>query len=466
MSTASRLTESICRRVVVTGIGVICPIGTSTQEFWQNCLQGHSSIAPIPVHWHQYADYKSSIWAPLPDIDYAARGLTRSECLQHDPVSLLAVCAAQEAVADAGLTISLIDKRSNTCQIQGFDPTRAGVFMGTGIGGAHTFLENHTFQLFDRSKKDVQRLLETSKLGDEDVSALNGVLDSMVHGRRLNPFVVSMLMPNAVSAILGIKLSLKGPNMTYGLACSAGTASIGHAFRAIRSGQVDLALTGGSEYLDDHYGYIFRGFDVANTLVQDCEQPEKANRPFDKRRSGFLFSQGGAAVLVLEELHGAVARGASIIAEVAGYAESFDAHNMMRSEPDGVEIERMTRMALDDAEIKPADVQYVNAHGTGTQANDITESEVIGRVFGRDVLVNATKSLIGHTIGASGALEAVVTALSLKHQTTHICKNLEEPIVDLNFVRTCESHDIEVGLSQSFAFGGHNAALVMRRVNE
>lgn len=466
MSTTSRLTESVCRRVVVTGIGVICPIGTSTKEFWQNCLQGNSNVSPIPGHWYQYADYKSSIWSPLPDLDYGTRGLTRTECLQHDPVSLLAVCAAQEAVANAGLTTSLVDKRSNTCEIEGFDPTRAGAFMGTGIGGAHTFLENHTYQLFARPKKDLQRLAETAKLDDEGASLLHSVLDGMVHSRRLHPFVVSMLMPNAVSATLGIKFSLKGPNTTYGLACSAGTASIGHAFRAIRSGRVDLALTGGSEYLDDHYGYIFRGFDVANTLVQDCEEPDKANRPFDKKRSGFLFSQGGAAVLVLEELDGAVARGASINAEIVGYAESFDAHNMMRSAPDGVEIERMARLALDDAKIKPADVQYVNAHGTGTQANDITESDVIGRVFGGDALVNSTKSLVGHTIGASGALEAAVTALSLKHQTSHICKNLEEPIADLNFVRACEFHDIEVGLSQSFAFGGHNAALVMRRVDE
>ncbi len=466
MSTAGRLTESTRRRVVITGIGVICPIGKSTREFWQNCLQGHSAVSPIPAHWHQYADYKSSIWAPLPQIDYAARGVTRVEHLQRDPVSLLAICAAQEAISNAGLTSSLKDKRANTYSIEGLDPSRTGVFMGTGIGGAHSFLENHAHQVLARSTEGLIKLSDAGDLSRGFARVLEGVLAQMVFPRRFNPFVVSMLMPNAVSAILGIKYSITGPNTTYSLACAAGTAAIGHAFRAIRSGTVDIALTGGCEYLDDHYGGVFRGFDAANTLVQDCEERDRANRPFDQKRSGFLFSQGAAALLVLEDWDRAVGRGASITAEISGYAENFDAHNMMSMAPDGVQTERMVRLALDDAQLEPRDIQYVNAHGTGTQANDITEAQVIERVFGRSVLVNSTKSLVGHTIGASGALEAAVTALSLKHQTTHICKNLEEPIADLNFVHARESHDIEVGLSQSFAFGGHNAALVMRRVDE
>ena len=153
------------------------------------------------------------------------------------------------------------------------------------------------------------------------------------------------------------------------------------------------------------------------------------------------------------------------MAEISGYAENFDAHNMMSMAPDGVQIERMVRLALDDAQLGPRDIQYVNAHATGTQANDLTEAQVIERVFGRSVLVNSTKSLLGHTIGASGALEAAVTALSLKHETTHICRNLEDPVADLNFVRARETHHIAAALSQSFAFGGHNAGLVMRRVD-
>ena len=274
-----------------------------------------------------------------------------------------------------------------------------------------------------------------------------------------------MLIPNAVSAILGIRFSINGPNTTYTQACAAGTVSIGPAFRAIRSGQIDTALAGGCEYLEDHYGGIFRGFDVANTLVQDCQEPAKANRPFDKKRSGFLYSQGGVAILVLEELGNATNRGAPIIAEITGYGETFDAHSMMSIAADGVQIERMIKLALDDARVKPADVQYVNSHGTGTETNDIIECEVVGRVFGKKVLINSTKSLLGHTFGASGALEAAVTALSLKQQTTHICRNLEQPIAELNFVRSQESHDIQIAISQSFAFGGHNAGLVLQRID-
>ncbi|MFQ5546357.1 MAG: beta-ketoacyl-[acyl-carrier-protein] synthase family protein, partial [Acidiferrobacterales bacterium] len=405
-------------------------------------------------------DYKSSIWAPLPEIDYDARGVTRVERLQRDPVSLLAICAAQEAISNAGLESSLKDKRANTHSIKGLDPSRTGVFMGTGIGGIHSCLENHAYQVLARRKKDLADISADAKFSDEHASSIDKVLDAWIHPLRFNPFVVSMLIPNAVSAILGIKFSINGPNTTYTQACAAGTASIGHAFRAIRSGQVDVALAGGCEYLEDYYGGIFRAFDV-----QDCQDPMKANRPFDEKRSGFLYSQGGVAVLVLEELQDAANRGAPTIAEITGYAETFDAHSMMSIAADGVQIERMIRLALNDAKIKPANVHYVNAHGTGTETNDAIECEVVERVFGKDVLINSTKSLLGHTFGASGALEAAVTALSLKHRTTHICKNLEEPIADLDFVRSAVSHDIDAAISQSFAFGGHNAALVMRRVD-
>ncbi len=465
MSTTDGLTGSKSGRVAISGIGVICSLGTSTEQFWERCLAGYAPVSPIPEHWHRYAHYKSSIWSPLPEIDYAAYGLTRVERLQHDPVSLLTICAAQEAIKNAGLTTTLSNRRANTFTIQGVDPARIGVFMGTGLGGVHSFSENHAHQVLARSTEGLIKLADAGDLSRRFARVLEGVLAQMVFPRRFNPFVVSMLMPNAVSAILGIKYSITGPNTTYSLACAAGTAAIGHAFRAIRSGTVDIALTGGCEYLDDHYGGAFRGFDAANTLVQDCEERDRANRPFDQKRSGFLFSQGAAALLVLEDWDRAVGRGVSITAEISGYAENFDAHNMMSMAPDGVQIERMVRLALDDAQLEPRDIQYVNAHGTGTQANDITEAQVIERVFGRSVLVNSTKSLVGHTIGASGALEAAVTALSLKHATTHICRNLEDPVADLNFVRACEPHDIAAALSQSFAFGGHNAGLVMRRID-
>lgn len=451
------------RRVAVTGIGVISPIGTSTEQFWANCLQARSAVSPIPDQWRQYADFKSSIWSPLPEIDYAAYGLTRVERMQTDPVSLIAMCAAREAIENAGLSISLKNKRANTYAIEGIDSSRAAVFMGTGTGGVKSFHENDAHNVLARPKNALKQLTQELPLTEEQASALQVILKRWDHILRFNPFVVSMLMPNAVSAILGIKFSISGPNTTYAMACASGTVSIGQAFRAIRSGQVDMALSGGSEYLDNDCGGIFRGFDIANTLVQDCEDPQTANRPFDEKRSGFLFSQGGTAVLVLEEYEGARRRDAPIIAEVSGYAETFDAYSMMSIASEGAEIERMMRLALADAQLAPGDIDYINAHGTGTQLNDMTEATVIERVFGKDVLVNATKSLLGHTIGASGALEAAVTALSLQHQTTHVCKNLEQPISDLDFVRSPGPREISAALSQSFAFGGHNAALVLQR---
>jgi 3-oxoacyl-[acyl-carrier-protein] synthase II len=292
---------------------------------------------------------------------------------------------------------------------------------------------------------------------------LDNILGLMTHGKRFNPFEVSMVMPNAPAAAVGIKFTLTGPNVTYCLACASGTVAVGNAYRAVRDGHVDVAISGGCEYFGDEHGHIFRSFDVSGTLVRDCVDPETANRPFDAKRSGFLFSQGGAAMLVLEELEHAQRREATIVAEVIGFAETFDAHSIMSLAPGGEQIERMIRAALADADLLPRDVDYVNAHGTGTKNNDQTETEVIDRVFGKSVRVNSTKSLLGHTIGASGAIEALVTALSLRDGTTHISKNIDTPVRDLNFVRNVERFDPRVGLSQSFAFGGHNAAVVMRR---
>lgn len=300
----------------------------------------------------------------------------------------------------------------------------------------------------------------------QDREELEEILALIEHGSRYNPFVVSMLMPNAPSAALGIKFSLTGPNATYCVACASGTVAVGHGYRAVRNGYVDIAMAGGSEYLYDEHGHIFRGFDIAGTLVRDCADPEFANRPFDKERSGFLFSQGGAAVLVLEDLEHALGRDAPIMAEIIGFAETFDGYSMMSLAPGGEQIERMLRAVLADSNLEPTDVDYVNAHGTGTRNNDETEAMVIDRVFGKAVPVNSTKSLLGHTIGASGAFEALVTALTLRDGKTHVNNNLAMPSYDLNFVRCVENFDPDIGISQSFAFGGHNAALVLRRYDE
>ena len=449
------------RRVVITGAGVISPIGIGVDDFWRHSLEAKSAVAPIPEQWLKYADLRSRLWSPL-HYDPESIGINRTERLQLDPVAALAIGAAREALQRAGFTLVPAAERSRAFVLPEVDSTRAGVYFGTGIGGAHSFLQNHVQHLYQRTHEAL-KAYSVGRAPAEDSETLNGILALMAHPPRYHPFVVSMLMPNAASAAVGIKFSLTGPNVTFCVACASGTVAVGQGYRAVLDGRVDLAVTGGSEYLYDEHGHIFRGFDVAGTLVRDYVDPESANRPFDEKRSGFLFSQGGAAVLVLEELEHAQRRGAAIMAELIGYAETFDAHSMMSLAPGGEQIERMVRAALADAGVSPRDVDYINAHGTGTKNNDQTEAEVINRVFGKSARVNSTKSLLGHAIGASGAIEALVTALSLRDGTTHICKNLDTPILDLNFVRSAERFDPRIGLSQSFAFGGHNAAVVMRR---
>jgi 3-oxoacyl-[acyl-carrier-protein] synthase II len=453
----------VSRRVVVTGLGIVSSIGSDPDQFWNNCLAAESRVESIPEHWWRYADYHSSIWATLDAIDAEQFGLTRVEIAQNDPASLIAGNAARQALTNAGLEPELFNKRANSYQLPGVDAQRVGVYMGTGIGGANSFLDNYSVQMLGKQKLRLREALSHLSEPDEALQALGPLIESLHHGRRFNPFVVSMLMPNAISAHIGLKYNIKGPNITHCVACASGTVAIGHAFHAVRSGSVDFAISGGSEYLEDYYGGIFHGFDIARALVRDYEDPASANRPFDVNRSGFLYSQGGAAVLLLEDLDTAMGRGAPILAEVAGYAETFDAYSIMSVAPDGVQIERMMNAALADAGMSHSDIQYINAHGTGTQANDAIESDVIARVFGRDVLVNSTKSLIGHTIGASGAIEALVTVMSLKEQRTHLCKNLEEPLSELNFAREATTHSMDAGLSQSFAFGGHNAGLILKR---
>jgi len=450
------------RRVVLTGAGVVSAIGVGVDEFWRHCLQAKSVVAPIPASWERYFEPHSRVWSPLPDIDPDYLGLARTERLQLDPASVHTLGAAREALQRAGFDLVPDATSSRVSTLAGVDAARIGVYLGTGIGGAHTFLQNHAHHLYQRARATLNGYAKKNAPA-QDRDTLEGVLAQMAHGPRYHPFVVSMLMPNASSAAVAIKFSITGPNVTYCVACASGTVAVGNAYRAVRDGCVDVAVTGGSEYLNDEHGHIFRGFDVAGTLARDCAEPEAANRPFDEKRSGFLFSQGAAAVLVIEELEHAQRRGATIMAELIGFAETFDAHSMMSLAPGGEQIERMLRTALADAGVGVHSVDYINAHGTGTKNNDATEAEIIDRVFGKSVLVNSTKSLLGHTIGASGAIEILVTALSLRDQTTHICKNLDTPLRDLNFVRAVRQFDLNVAISQSFAFGGHNAAVVLRR---
>jgi 3-oxoacyl-[acyl-carrier-protein] synthase II len=449
------------KRVVITGLGVISAIGQNPDDFWKSCLEAKTRVERIPDHWLHYGDFHSHILSPLPSVDYSTYGIGRIEEKQLDPTSLIAVACSFQALDSAGLEYTKLDQKRNTYSIPSVDKARAGVFMGTGIGGLSTFASSYSHQLLTRHKETLSKA--SARLGDQPVrDILKQVQERMLFPKRFNPFAVAMTMPNACSANVGIKFNLYGSNNAYCAACASGTVAIGYGFKAVRSGELDLAFVGGVEYLRDDYGGVFGGFDTVRALANNNDNPDKANRPFDKDRTGFLFSDGGGAVFVIEDLEHARKRGAKIYAEIIGYGETCDGFNIMMMEGNGTQITRMLELAFADAGISAAEIDYINSHGTGTRLNDETETAVIEKVFGNKVLINSTKSLIGHTLGASGAIETLVTALSIRHKTTHICRNLENPMKDLNFVTKVDSYPIRTGISQSFGFGGHNAVLILR----
>jgi 3-oxoacyl-[acyl-carrier-protein] synthase II len=453
------------KRVVITGLGVITAIGQDIEAFWSNCLEAKTRVEPIPEHWFNYSDFHTQIWSPLPEVDYSPYEVTRLEQKQMDDSSLIAIGSAFQALDSAGLKVTKVDKKRNTYTIEDVDNERFGVFMGTGIGGLSTFSSCFSYQALTRQKEALSKSIASLEK-DQNVEPLKELLERLLSPKRWNPFAVSMTMPNACSGNLGIKFKLCGSNNTFCAACASGTVAIGYGYKSLKSGEHEVVLAGGVEYLHDDYGAVCQGFDAVRALVDSPLDPDRANRPFDQDRSGFLFSQGGGGVLVLEELEHARKRGARIFGEIIGYAETCDGFNIMMMESSGHNIMRMIRQALAEAGISEKDVDYINSHGTGTQLNDETETSIIESIFGKEVLINSTKSLIGHTLGASGAIEAVVTVLSIHDKTTHICRNLENPMRDLNFVKEVTSYPIKTAISQSFGFGGHNAVLVIGEYTE
>jgi 3-oxoacyl-[acyl-carrier-protein] synthase II len=452
------------RRVVITGMGTICSIGSNLTEFWENCLKGHSSVKPIPEKWHQYADYKSLFWSPLPEIDFSDCDLTPREIANKDTSTNLLLGAVMQALESAKLHYEITNKKHNRYSIAHIKSDRMGVFIGTGVGGVNSLFKAHSYHLLSNNKKQLHKLHNHlhGKIHDDQSALLHTVKNSMVIPNRFNPFTVPMIMPNATSANVGIKLGVSGPTNTYTSSCASGTVAVGNAFRNIKDGYVDMAFSGGTEYLYDTHGSIFKGFDLLNTLTIG-DIPAKLNCPFDEKRNGFLFSEGGAAVLLLEELQHAINRDAPIYGEILNFAESTDAANITAMRSRGKVIKHMLNDCLDGADLGADDIDYINAHGTGTILNDEVETKIIEEMFGKKVLINSTKSLVGHTLGASGAIEAVVTTLSVYNRKTHKCLNLKNPIRDLNFVRKAKSYPIKTAISQSFGFGGHNAVLLFQK---
>lgn len=423
-------------RVAVTGVGPLTSIGNGRDGFWEAALSGVSGTRLITLPWLSER-FKCRVGAPVRPPDPASYGVSESEGKLLDPAAHLALAGSWLALVDAGLNPELFDERKGQFSVAGVDPDRAGVILGSGIGALCTIEKTHQVWL-------------------------SGI--PLVGTTR---YAVPMLIPNAIPGQTAIKFGFKGECKTVMTACAAGTMAIGDAFRLVRDGELDLALAGGvDKTLSDVDGYSLIGFDLLNTLSRRNDEPERASRPFDRDRDGFVMSEG-AAILVLERAEHAQARGARVYCEIAGYAATCDAHSMLQLEPGGEQIVRVMRRALEDAGLTPGDVAYVNAHGTATRLNDPTESRALHAVFGRhvrDILVNSTKALTGHAIGASGAIEAITTALSLARGVVHACVNLDnpDPECDLPLPRRNTPLPARAALSNSFGFGGHNASLALR----
>lgn len=406
-------------RVVVTGIGLITPLGDK-EELWKALLAGVSGVKRITRY--DVSDFPVQIGAEVRDFD-PTDYMDRKEARRMDRFAQFAVAAAQMSLADAKLDLPFAQ------------PERVGVMVGSGIGGIET----------------VQQ--QTKVFWEKGVS-------------RVSPFFVPMMIPDMASGQVAIQTGAKGINSCTVTACATGTHSIGDAFRVIARGQADVMLTGGSEAALCPLGLA--GFMSAKALSIRNDEPERASRPFDKGRDGFVMGEG-AGVLVLESLDHALARKARIYGEIVGYGASGDAYHITSPAPEGEGAQRAMTEALADGGLQVTDVDYINAHGTSTVYNDLYETIAIKRVFGQHaskLAISSTKSLTGHLLGAAGAVEAAVCLLTLQEQIVPGTYNYEEadPECDLDYVPNQPRRmDLDVVLSNSFGFGGHNATLALKR---
>ena len=407
------------RRVVVTGLGMVSPLGLTVETTWDGIVAGRSGIGTITRF--DTTGLETTIAGELKDFD-PTKYMDRKEVRRADRFAQMAVASAGQAIADAKL------------EITAESAPRIGVAFGSGIGGVGTLVDN--------------------------------VLAHAKDPRRVSAFMIPMMIVDMAAGEIAMKFGAKGPNMGHVSACASSAHSIGEATDTIRRGQADVMLAGGSEA-----GLIkiaIAAFNQARALSTRNDAPEKASRPFDRDRDGFVFSEA-AGCLVLEELEHARARGATPLAEVIGYGATADAHHVT-APPEGAEgAVRAMRMALQDAGIAPGDVGYINAHGTSTQANDGSETQAIKTVFAEHaarLAVSSTKSMTGHTLGAAGAIEAIFCVLAMRDGVLPPTINLEnpDPVCDLDYVpNTARRHQVNVAMSNSMGFGGHNASLLFRR---
>jgi 3-oxoacyl-[acyl-carrier-protein] synthase II len=409
------------RRVVITGVGLVTPLGNGSQETWKGLLAGRSGVAPI-THFDA-SQFPTRIAAEVKHFD-PTLFMEKKEVKKMDTFIHYALAASEQAMRDAELS-----------GWDGMDGDRAGVIIGSGIGGFGSIEAEH------------ETLLE--------------------HGpRRISPFFIPSSIVNLAAGRVSIQFGARGPNSAPCTACSAGSHAIGDSFRIIERGDADVMIAGGSEAAITPMAV--GGFDALKALSTRNEEPTRASRPFDRERDGFVLGEG-SGILILEELEHARSRGAKIYAEVVGYGMSGDAYHITAPPPGGDGAVRAMRMTLNDAGITPDQVDYINAHGTSTPPNDRIETVAIRAVFGEyayKLAVSSTKSMIGHLLGAAGAVEVAVTALSIRDQILHPTINLQyhDADCDLDYVpNKARRAKVRYALSNSFGFGGTNACILLRR---
>ncbi|OKH17167.1 beta-ketoacyl-ACP synthase II [[Limnothrix rosea] IAM M-220] len=414
------MANSSLHRVVITGLGAITPIGNTLEEYWDGLMAGRNGIDLITAF--DASEHACRIGGEVKGFN-PFEFISKKEAKRMDRFSQFAVAASKQAIADAGLIIN----EDNAPDV--------GVMIGTGVGGLKVLEDQQTIYL------------------EKGPS-------------RCSPFMIPMMIGNMAAGLTAIHTGAQGPNSCTVTACAAGSNAVGEAFRLVQRGYAKAMISGGTEAAITPLSYA--GFASARALSRRNDDPKHACRPFDKDRDGFVMGEG-AGILILEELEHAIARGAKIYGEIVGYGMTCDAYHMTAPTPEGTGATRAIELALKDGGLAPNEVNYVNAHGTSTPANDITETKAIKRALGDQaykILVSSTKSMTGHLLGGSGGIEAVATAMAIANDRVPPTINLEEPQegCDLDYVANeSREHKIEVALSNSFGFGGHNVTLAFKK---
>lgn len=418
------------KRVVVTGLGAVTPLGNSAEETWQNMINGVSGAGPI-THFDA-SQFKTQFACEVKNFN-AADYMDRKEARKMDLYTQYAIAAAKMAVDDSGMNLETIDKNN------------IGVILGVGIGGLHTF--------------------------EEEAGAY--AVTGKELGPKYSPFFIPKMITDIASGHISIMYGFHGPNYTTTSACASSTNALADAFNLIRLGKASMILTGGAEAAIWPAGV--GGFNAMKALSTRNDEPERASRPFSASRDGFIMGEGGSC-LILEELEHAKARGAKIYAEMAGAGMSADAHHITASHPEGLGAKLVMERALEDAELRPEDIDYINVHGTSTPVGDISEAKAIKNLFGEHAYklnISSTKSMTGHLLGAAGAIEALASVMAVNQDIVPPTINHEEGDCDeeidynLNFTfNKAQKRTVRAALSNTFGFGGHNACVIFKKYAE